>query len=124
MDDSDIEGHKVDKPPVEETPAVTATTPSAPASALPPQPGVQSAEPKLELQHDIDKSVSEILALTTSSSSKAELEPPVSKEKPPPSHPPPSTQSVAPSAQQLALLELEMRARAIKALMKANEINK
>ncbi|KAI4873674.1 hypothetical protein NFI96_026185, partial [Prochilodus magdalenae] len=122
MDDSDIEGHKDDKPSDEKAPVATVATPLA--FAPPPAPESQPAEPKLELEHDIDKSVSEILALTTLPSSKAELEPPVTKEAPPASLPPPAAQTVAPSAQQLALLELEMRARAIKALMKANEVKK
>lgn len=117
VDDSDIEGLKDDKPAAEEAPVTAATAPSA--SAPPPKPGARSAEPKLELQHDIDKSVSEILALTAPPSCQAELELPVAAEAPPPSHP-----AATPSAQQLALLELEMRARAIKALMKANELKK
>uniref|UniRef100_W5KUF2 Caspase activity and apoptosis inhibitor 1 n=1 Tax=Astyanax mexicanus TaxID=7994 RepID=W5KUF2_ASTMX len=96
VDDSDIEGHKDDKPAPEEAPVTVAT-----------------------LQHDIDKSVNEILALTTPPTSKAELELPVATEAPLPSRP-----AATPSAQQLALLELEMRARAIKALMKANELKK
>lgn len=118
MDDSDIEGHKDDKPAQVDAPATTATAPSV--SAPLPTPDIQIAEPKLELQHDIDKSVSEILALTTPPySSKVEPELPVATETPPASHP-----SATPSAQQLALLELEMRARAIKALMKANALKK
>ncbi|XP_072526049.1 caspase activity and apoptosis inhibitor 1 [Salminus brasiliensis] len=117
MDDSDIEGHKDDKPVEEEVPATPAMAPAV--SAPLPEPDIQSAEPKLELQQDIDKSVSEILALTTPPSSKAEPELPVAMETPPASRP-----AATPSAQQLALLELEMRARAIKALMKANELKK
>uniref|UniRef100_A0A3B1IDM5 Caspase activity and apoptosis inhibitor 1 n=1 Tax=Astyanax mexicanus TaxID=7994 RepID=A0A3B1IDM5_ASTMX len=122
VDDSDIEGHKDDKPAPEEAPVTVATAPSEsapPPPPPPPKPDDQSAEPKLELQHDIDKSVNEILALTTPPTSKAELELPVATEAPLPSRP-----AATPSAQQLALLELEMRARAIKALMKANELKK
>lgn len=36
----------------------------------------------------------------------------------------PPSEDVQPSAQQLELLELEMRARAIKALMKAGDVKK
>ncbi|MCI4394835.1 hypothetical protein PGIGA_G00173360 [Pangasianodon gigas] len=122
MNDSDIEGHKDPKPQEEEVPAPTVTPPSS--SAPPPEPDLQSDEPKLELQRDIDRSVSEILALTNPSSDKAELKlhlQPIAMEVAPASLPVPVA---APSAQQLALLELEMRARAIKALMKANEVKK
>lgn len=122
MNDSDIEGHKDPKSKEEEVPPPTVTPPSS--SVPPPEPDLQSDEPKLELQRDIDKSVSEILALTNPSSDKAELKlrlQPVTMEAAPASFPVPAA---APSAQQLALLELEMRARAIKALMKANEVKK
>ncbi|KAG7314142.1 hypothetical protein KOW79_022638 [Hemibagrus wyckioides] len=122
MNDSDIEGHKDPKPQEEQIPAPT-VTPSV-SSAPPPEVDLQSDEPKLELQRDIDKSVSEILALTDGSSDEAQLKPrsqQVAMETPPASLPVPAA---APSAQQLALLELEMRARAIKALMKANEVKK
>ncbi|XP_076866735.1 caspase activity and apoptosis inhibitor 1 [Brachyhypopomus gauderio] len=123
MDDSDIEGHKDNKPLKEEAPTTMATTPSVTAPV--PDPGVQSAEPKLELQRDIDKSVSEILALTTPPSSKLEgPSQPVAIETATASLPLPAGTTAVPSAQQLALLELEMRARAIKALMKANELKK
>ncbi|XP_051948667.1 caspase activity and apoptosis inhibitor 1-like isoform X2 [Xyrauchen texanus] len=112
IDDSDIEGHKDVKP----------EKMASREEALPPTVPVQSAEPKVELQQDIDRSVSEILALTSTETSKdlpgASLEKPAS----------PETAAVAPkeqpSVQQLELLELEMRARAIKALMKASEIKK
>lgn len=122
MNDSDIEGHKDPKPQEDEVPAPTVMPPLL--SAPPPEPDLQSDEPKLELQRDIEKSVSEILALTSPSTDKAELNPhlkPVAMEAAPASLPVPAA---APSAQQLALLELEMRARAIKALMKANEVKK
>lgn len=122
MNDSDIEGHKDSKPQEEEVPAPTMTPPSQ--AAPPPEPDFQSDEPKLELQRDIDKSVSEILALTSPGGDKAEVKlhlQPVAMEVIPTSLP---VSAAAPSAQQLALLELEMRARAIKALMKANEVKK
>ncbi|KAL7375827.1 hypothetical protein ABVT39_024747 [Epinephelus coioides] len=94
-----------------------------------PPTGSQPAEGgKKDIQSDIDKSVSEILAFS-SSSSKEEA-----KEQ---SAPPPCTDvslpvqgapvlgrasaACRPSIQQLELLELEMRARAIKALMKASD---
>ncbi|XP_051569641.1 caspase activity and apoptosis inhibitor 1-like, partial [Myxocyprinus asiaticus] len=104
IDDSDIEGHKDVKP--EEM--------ASREEALPPTVPVQSAEPKVELQQDIDRSISEILALTSTETSKdlpgASLEKPAS----------PETAAVAPkeqpSVQQLELLELEMRARAINPL--------
>ncbi|NXR02392.1 CAAP1 inhibitor, partial [Sagittarius serpentarius] len=67
-----------------------------------------------DLQKDIEKSVNEILGLAESSPKEpkaATLAIPLSED-------------VQPSAQQLELLELEMRARAIKALMKAGDIKK
>lgn len=100
-----------------------------PANPEPPT-GSQPTEAKKDTQSDIDKSVSEILAI--SSSGKAEAH-----EQSVPSVPPQSTEVSAPvqggpvssrapaasqpSIQQLELLELEMRARAIKALMKASD---
>ncbi|KAK3523295.1 hypothetical protein QTP86_029096 [Hemibagrus guttatus] len=122
MNDSDIEGHKDPKPQEEQISAPT-VTPSL-SSAPTPEADLQSDEPKLELQRDIDRSVSEILALTDCSSDEAQLKlrsQQVALETAPASFPVPPA---APSAQQLALLELEMRARAIKALMKANEVKK
>ncbi|KAA0722772.1 Caspase activity and apoptosis inhibitor 1 [Triplophysa tibetana] len=101
IDDSDIEGHKDVKPE------------EAPLETPPPAPPVQSSEPKVELQQDIDRSVSEILALT----------PPDTK-KDVTSAVPDRGRTEQPSPQQLELLELEMRARAIKALMKAGEMKK
>ncbi len=102
IDDSDIEGHK----------AVKAEEPPLGDEAV-----SQPDEPKAELQHDIDRSVSEILAPTSGSEHsdlrEASLEKPAA----------PETEK-QPSTQQLELLELEMRARAIKALMKASEIKK
>ncbi|XP_017671937.1 PREDICTED: caspase activity and apoptosis inhibitor 1 isoform X2 [Lepidothrix coronata] len=67
-----------------------------------------------DLQKDIEKSVNEILGLAESSPK----EPKASNLAVPPS------EDVQPSAQQLELLELEMRARAIKALMKAGDVKK
>ncbi|XP_058636835.1 caspase activity and apoptosis inhibitor 1 isoform X2 [Onychostoma macrolepis] len=102
IDDSDIEGHK----------AVKAEEPALGEEAVP-----QPDEPKAELQHDIDRSVSEILAPASGSEHNDLRE--ESLEKPAA----PETEK-QPSTQQLELLELEMRARAIKALMKASEIKK
>ncbi|XP_043100691.1 caspase activity and apoptosis inhibitor 1 [Puntigrus tetrazona] len=101
VDDSDIEGHK----------AVKAEEAGLGDEAVP-----RPDEPKAELQHDIDRSVNEILAPSGSERSdprEASLEKPAA----------PETEK-QPSTQQLELLELEMRARAIKALMKASEIKK
>uniref|UniRef100_A0A670KDY8 Caspase activity and apoptosis inhibitor 1 n=1 Tax=Podarcis muralis TaxID=64176 RepID=A0A670KDY8_PODMU len=67
-----------------------------------------------DLQKDIEKSVNEILGLAESSPK----EPKAATLAVPP------TDDVQPSAQQLELLELEMRARAIKALMKAGDVKK
>ncbi|KAM8800331.1 caspase activity and apoptosis inhibitor 1 [Rhynchonycteris naso] len=67
-----------------------------------------------DLEKDIEKSVNEILGLAESS--------PKEPKAAPLTVPPP--EDVQPSAQQLELLELEMRARAIKALMKAGDIKK
>lgn len=67
----------------------------------------------MELQQDIDRSVSEILALTPSDAKK-DVTPDGGA----------AGRTEQPSAQQLELLELEMRARAIKALMKAGELKK
>ncbi|KAJ7399292.1 Phospholipase A-2-activating protein [Pitangus sulphuratus] len=67
-----------------------------------------------DLQKDIEKSVNEILGLAESSP----------KEPKSSTLPVPPSEDVQPSAQQLELLELEMRARAIKALMKAGDVRK
>lgn len=89
----------------------------------------QPAESKKDIQSDIDKSVSEILAFSsTSSQDVAEEVQSVPPQSPDVSSPvlggPVSSRAPAacqPSIQQLELLELEMRARAIKALMKASD---
>uniref|UniRef100_A0A8D2KYZ6 Caspase activity and apoptosis inhibitor 1 n=1 Tax=Varanus komodoensis TaxID=61221 RepID=A0A8D2KYZ6_VARKO len=67
-----------------------------------------------DLQKDIEKSVNEILGLAESSPKESKA---TTVAVPPPD-------DVQPSAQQLELLELEMRARAIKALMKAGDVKK
>nr|XP_044998061.1 caspase activity and apoptosis inhibitor 1 [Jaculus jaculus] len=97
--DSDIEG------PCNEE----AAAPEAPEST------VQSEAGQIDdLEKDIEKSVNEILGLAESSPKELKA---ATLTVPPP-------EDVQPSAQQLELLELEMRARAIKALMKAGDIKK
>lgn len=85
--------------------------------------GAQRAEAKRDIQSAIDESVSQILTLSSASSKGGKEEPgsvlPQTADAccPTSSHTP---AACPPSIQQLELLELEMRARAIKALMKAN----
>lgn len=90
--------------------------------------GSQPAEAKKDIQNDIDKSVCEILALSSATSTEVVTE----QRAPLQSSDIPSavqggsaasraTSACQPSIQQLELLELEMRARAIKALMKASK---
>ncbi|XP_028660997.1 caspase activity and apoptosis inhibitor 1 [Erpetoichthys calabaricus] len=114
--DSDIEGHKEE---TEEKEKITEESDTAAAK-------IQNQDPKKELQKDIEKSVNEILALTVPNQVDPKSTPPVEPvavaaealdtNKP--------LTGLQPSVQQLELLELEMRARAIKALMKANEAKK
>lgn len=98
-----------------------------PANPEPPTDS-QPAEAKKDIQSDIDKSVSEILAFSSSSSKEEAKEQSVPLQSADVSLPvqcaPVSSRAPAacqPSIQQLELLELEMRARAIKALMKASD---
>ncbi|XP_019346340.1 caspase activity and apoptosis inhibitor 1 isoform X2 [Alligator mississippiensis] len=80
-----------------------------------PESAVRSGAGQIDdLQKDIEKSVNEILGLAESSP----------KESKTASLAVPPSEDVQPSAQQLELLELEMRARAIKALMKAGDVKK
>ncbi|XP_036916510.1 caspase activity and apoptosis inhibitor 1 isoform X1 [Sturnira hondurensis] len=80
-----------------------------------PENTVQSEAGQIDdLEKDIEKSVNEILGLAESSPTEPKA---TTLTVPPP-------EDVQPSAQQLELLELEMRARAIKALMKAGDIKK
>ncbi|XP_026209363.1 caspase activity and apoptosis inhibitor 1 isoform X2 [Anabas testudineus] len=132
--DSDIEGPKEEQPvktvavKVEDATRETVDPAVNPDSADPDPPaGSQPAEAKKDIQRDIDKSVSEILAFTSSSGGEVAKEqslplPPSDVTVPfqggPASNRAPSV--CQPSVQQLELLELEMRARAIKALMKAS----
>ncbi|CAB1351891.1 unnamed protein product [Coregonus sp. 'balchen'] len=182
--DSDIEGHKDEPSEKTEEAAGTmdvvagATSDPGPSATPAPADGKPVAdkppEPKKELQKDIDKSVSEILALASTPNQEEILalastpnqeeilalastpnqeeilalastpnqedtkklmalplaaapEAPLlvtrlpAQSAPVPGLAPAPSQ---PSAQQLELLELEMRARAIKALMKANDVKK
>ncbi|ERE84105.1 caspase activity and apoptosis inhibitor 1 isoform X2 [Cricetulus griseus] len=111
--DSDIEG-----PCNEDAAAATATAAAVatPASAPEvPERTVRSEAGQIDdLEKDIEKSVNEILGLAESSPKEPKA---ATLTVPPP-------EDVQPSAQQLELLELEMRARAIKALMKAGDIKK
>ncbi|XP_063757082.1 caspase activity and apoptosis inhibitor 1 isoform X2 [Eleginops maclovinus] len=132
--DSDIEGHKEEQGkavdgevkatpvnPAAVNPATVNPTPTtAPPTAPPP------AEAKKDLQSDIDRSVSEILALSagTEEAKEQSVAPPQCTDVSSPVAPPVLGRAPAggpPSLQQLELLELEMRARAIKALMKASD---
>ncbi|XP_048826032.1 caspase activity and apoptosis inhibitor 1 [Brienomyrus brachyistius] len=129
--DSDIEG------PKEEVTERAVQAKPGPDQVKPAE-APKSVDPKRELQKDIERSVSEILALgvTPGREQLADQQPPAEVATPGPPlptvgvasgvtpqvTPPPKT--ALPSAQQLELLELEMRARAIKALMKANEVKK
>nr|XP_056704133.1 caspase activity and apoptosis inhibitor 1 [Euleptes europaea] len=80
-----------------------------------PEKTVKSGDGQIDdLQKDIEKSVNEILGLAESSP----------KETKAAALAVPPADDVHPSAQQLELLELEMRARAIKALMKAGDVKK
>uniref|UniRef100_A0A8C6UBR5 Caspase activity and apoptosis inhibitor 1 n=1 Tax=Neogobius melanostomus TaxID=47308 RepID=A0A8C6UBR5_9GOBI len=76
-------------------------------------------EPKKDIQSDIDKSVSEILSFSASGPTPPSVD---QTQATGAAQSVPATGVVCqPSIQQLELLELEMRARAIKALMKASK---
>ncbi|XP_064200971.1 caspase activity and apoptosis inhibitor 1 [Anguilla rostrata] len=148
MYDSDIEGHKEEVPEkAEPADGGAEPAPVAPPAAVLPEPEApRPQDPKRDLQKDIEKSVCEILALASSPTKEAPAEPAESPaayaapEAPPLTGeglgvaaataaaaavlPGPGPAVTQPSAQQLELLELEMRARAIKALMKAGEVKK
>ncbi|KAI1883441.1 hypothetical protein AGOR_G00231480 [Albula goreensis] len=137
MYDSDIEGHKEEATEKTQGGAAAGTGELAPTAApVPATPEPEPAkpvDPKKELQKDIEKSVCEILALAPSPVKEASKEPTAPPARAAPEPPSPQMRAVTvsapptvtqPSAQQLELLELEMRARAIKALMKANEAKK
>ncbi|XP_041077530.1 caspase activity and apoptosis inhibitor 1 isoform X2 [Polyodon spathula] len=112
--DSEIEGHKEE---TEEKKIVEVVE----------SPVVNPPNSKKELQSDIEKSVNEILALGGPSQEEpkeAVVAAAATEVVVAAALPGPASAGVQPSAQQLELLELEMRARAIKALMKANEVKK
>nr|XP_046236564.1 caspase activity and apoptosis inhibitor 1 [Scatophagus argus] len=135
--DSDIEGPKEEHAVKDVDGAVKVVDSSGegahpalnrdPANPEPPT-GSQPTEAKKDIQSDIDKSVSEILAFSSTSSKEAAEEvqrmPPHGADLSSPIQGGPvsscSPAACQPSVQQLELLELEMRARAIKALMKAS----
>ncbi|XP_078532832.1 caspase activity and apoptosis inhibitor 1 [Lissotriton helveticus] len=96
--DSDIEGMEKNEEDVLDMPV------------LAPKSGADQPD---ELQMDIEKSVNEILGFAEENKAVEVASSATS-----------ATTDVQPSAQQLELLELEMRARAIKALMKASDVNK
>ena len=137
--DSDIEGHKdKDKQTIKPEETTEASRDVAAATSDPANPEPVEDKPietKIELEKDINKSVSEILALAPTPSQEDETElvgaapveaPVLVASQPVQSVPLPGPVPAAcqPSVQQLELLELEMRARAIKALMKANNGHK
>lgn len=103
---------------------------SDPANTQPPAAS-KPGEAKKDIQSDIDKSVSEILAVSSASGQKAAEGPQSAPQEAAESSSSPVVEASAstsrapaaaqPSIQQLELLELEMRARAIKALMKASD---
>lgn len=106
-----------------------AADPAANCEPAGPEPTTcsQPVEAKKDIQSDIDKSVSEILACSSSPNKEAPTEQTVPLQAadaaPPAQSGLGSSRAPAvcqPSIQQLELLELEMRARAIKALMKAS----
>lgn len=112
--DSDIDGAKEE--PVAEQ--VAAKQSKSETSA-----GAQRAEAKRDIQSDIDESVSQILTLSSASGTGGKEELGIVLPQTADACSPTSSHTAAagpPSIQQLELLELEMRARAIKALMKAN----
>ncbi|XP_029931727.1 caspase activity and apoptosis inhibitor 1 isoform X2 [Myripristis murdjan] len=135
--DSDIEGPKDDQAAKTEDGTVKVaviagecTNPAAnpdPANREIPTDS-QPLEGKKDIQQDIDKSVSEILAFSSTSVKEEAKELGTSPQSAAAGLPvqggAASSQAPAvcqPSVQQLELLELEMRARAIKALMKASD---
>ncbi|XP_070814283.1 caspase activity and apoptosis inhibitor 1-like isoform X2 [Chaetodon trifascialis] len=134
--DSDIEGPKeeqtvkaVGRPVKVADSSREGADPAVNPDPANPEPltGPQPTDAKKDIQSDIDKSVSEILALSSTSckgaAEEAQSVPPqdVSTDVNPPVQGASRAPAVCqPSIQQLELLELEMRARAIKALMKAS----
>ncbi|XP_028285635.1 caspase activity and apoptosis inhibitor 1 [Parambassis ranga] len=126
--DSDIEGPKEEQTVKAADVAVKAEENGEQGSDPAVKPTPANPEPKKDIQSDIDRSVSEILAFSSTSSKdvaneqSAPLQP---AEVTLPAQSGPMLNAAPavcpPSIQQLELLELEMRARAIKALMKASD---
>lgn len=119
-DDSDIEG------PKEETMVKVAVAKAADNTS---RATGKPAEAKKDVQSDIDKSVSEILAFSSGTKDEEKTAArDTNVPAPAPTAMAESAQSPSatcqPSIRQLELLELEMRARAIKALMKASSAKK
>lgn len=136
--DSDIEGHKEEQAAKREEVTAKPVEVISPECVDPvanpepvkeePQTAAQPTAAKKELQSDIDRSVSEILAFSSSPGSEEPKEQKASLQSTDGGVPDQSgpasglTPTICqPSVQQLELLELEMRARAIKALMKASD---
>ncbi|KAF3697970.1 Caspase activity and apoptosis inhibitor 1 Conserved anti-apoptotic protein [Channa argus] len=128
--DSDIEGPKEEQTVKDVARAVKVgdgTEEVADPACPEPPAGSQPVEAKKDFQSDIDKSVNEILAFSPTATEEMAKEQSVLQQPADDSLPVqegllPSRAPVVcqPSIQQLELLELEMRARAIKALMKAS----
>ncbi|KAM3591121.1 uncharacterized protein V6R79_022777 [Siganus canaliculatus] len=124
--DSDIEGPKEEQT-VKTAKAADSSGEGADPAVNPEHPAdSQPKEAKKDIQSDIDKSVSEILSFSCTSSRQASEPVPTAPPQPDAVSSPAHVSSDAPavchpSVQQLELLELEMRARAIKALMKASD---
>lgn len=123
--DSDIEAPKDEQTVKTADDSSKDTQTEKPETVSEPPAVPKPNEPKKDIQSDIDKSVSEILSFSAAGPSTA---PSVAQTQPPATAAAASAQSAPatpavcqPSIQQLELLELEMRARAIKALMKANK---
>lgn len=123
--DSDIEGPKEEQAIKSADVAVKVGDDGKRNTEPAGKPNPANPEPKKDIQSDIDKSVSEILALPSTSSRDIAKEigiPLQSVDLGLPVQGAPASGGVCqPSIQQLELLELEMRARAIKALMKASD---
>ncbi|XP_063326091.1 caspase activity and apoptosis inhibitor 1 [Pelmatolapia mariae] len=119
--DSDIEGPKEEQTVKEEQTAAVKEGDNDDDSRLCTDPAA-NPEPKKDIQSDIEKSVSEILACSSTPIKDAAKEQSTPLQSPDVSGPVSSDIPAVckPSIQQLELLELEMRARAIKALMKAS----
>ncbi|XP_054906917.1 caspase activity and apoptosis inhibitor 1 isoform X2 [Poeciliopsis prolifica] len=125
--DSDIEGPKEDQAvKADKVVAKPDNAGGKQPDQTPTNPKPAAPETKKDIQSDIDKSVSEILALSSTSSKEEAVEAssmtlqPAGVEVPAQG----GASVCSPSIQQLELLELEMRARAIKALMKAGDKKK